>query len=149
MVDCGFVPRRIARRAADARLLFARAEIPVGTMLPAGEALESGLPLTPAEQRAERLAFFWMMAAVAAKYTARARLAEANDAPDSRAQQNAEWVLPFMAREIAGVLGGPPEFPETSTPVERLRLLCDQVELSQGERSPARAAVEAILGLVD
>jgi hypothetical protein len=134
MVDWALLPRSLARRPTDTRLLFARAGILTGRMEvnPAADR-----PLgSAAEQRAERLAFFWMMAAIAAKYIARG--AAARDA--------AAWVLPFMANEIAGSLEREPAaLYSEGPPLAQLRELCDTVEAWQGEPAPARAVMESIL----
>lgn len=150
LVDWVLVPQRHAGREADTRLLTARAEIPEGVMPPQGELADtqaSSAGEDPEQLAAERLAFFWMMAAVASKYIARLRLVETGRAPERNTREMVDWVLPFLGREISGVLGGPLSIPENSMPGERLRLLCDQVELRMGQRAPARAAVETILAL--
>jgi hypothetical protein len=67
MVDWILTPRRTALRPLQSRLLFDKAGIPV--LLP--EAPES--PQERAEHASERIAFFWMMAAVTCKYIKRAK----------------------------------------------------------------------------
>jgi len=66
MVDWILTPRSTAHRPVQTRLLFDKVGIPVLST----EALES--PLARAGQAAERIAFFWMMAAVTCKYINRA-----------------------------------------------------------------------------
>jgi hypothetical protein len=67
MVDWILTPRATARRPVQSRLLFDKVCIPV---LPA-EVPES--PQERAEHASERIAFFWMMAAVTCKYIKRAK----------------------------------------------------------------------------
>lgn len=65
VVDWTLVPHSLAQRPASARLLFERAAIPLA---PPPEPAD---PALLAAQVAEWVAFFWMMAAVTAKYLAR------------------------------------------------------------------------------
>jgi hypothetical protein len=65
MVDWVLIPRAAARRPDRTRLLFDRAGIPPLTPTLPGSEEEQATTV------AERIAFFWMMAAVTAKYVVR------------------------------------------------------------------------------
>lgn len=136
IVDWVIVPRRLAARPVDTRLLFDHAGIPAGPLVPVGPLQEPGEPLSTGELRAERLAFFWMMAMVTAKYIVRGM--------DSTAGE----LFAFTAGELAAVIG--PDLEKQlarDTLAERLRGLCSQVEAWTGSPAEQRAAVEALLTL--
>jgi hypothetical protein len=85
MVDWVLVPAAGARRPAETVLLFDHAGIPA-LPAPAPEA-----PAERAEKAAEQLAFFWMMAAITAKYLLR------------RDGGMVQWLLEMLARTLAEV----------------------------------------------
>jgi hypothetical protein len=136
IVDWVLVPRRLASRPVETRLLFDRAGIPTGPLVPAGPLQEPGEPLSAQERSAERLAFFWMMAMVTAKYIVRG------------VHSTAAELFAFTAGEIAAVIGDPLEIlPVGATLTERLRALCDQVEAWSGSPAEPRGPVDALLTL--
>ena len=138
IVDWVLAPRSIALRPAGTRLLFDRAGIPKGIMPPANYTHEPGPPLSGPLWQAERLAFFWMMAMVAAKYILRGHAA----------RTQVDWVLPFMADEISGLVQVErAALGESGGPAGRLRYLCGLVEARFPEASGPYSAVKALLAL--
>jgi hypothetical protein len=139
MVDWTLVPLSLARRPTDTSLLFERTPIPLDFI-----AVEELLPPEELAARlAERAAFFWMMAAVVAKYLARG------------AADAAHQVLPLLsgaAADLEQLLDREPRPDEAGnlrTVVEQkthLLALCERVE-SLGLPAVPRAQVEAIMNL--
>lgn len=137
LVDWGFVPASQARRPAQTRLLFSRVDYP-----PPDPA-----PRLTLEERAhkvdERVALFWMMAAVTAKYIVRGR--------DVRVQ-GFLLQLSEIVEEIEDWLENAGEpvsqalYPDRAAQVRRLRELCERVE-GLGVPAEPRAQVEAILSI--
>ena len=123
MVDWILTARSKSQRPARSRLLFDKVGIPV---LP-GEAIES--PLERTQHASERIAFFWMMAAVTCKYIQRGK--------DVKVQ----WFLDVLKEtqdEVEQLLAGDAwdgsYSPDISLTVSRsdqaaaLRLLCVKTE---------------------
>jgi hypothetical protein len=150
MVDFVFVPFSNARRSPQAQMLFVKAHVPAASAPPA-----ETLPSRSAAA-SERVSFFWMMAAVAAKYRARGDAVYFHLLLDSLFQTEAE---------IARLLSGQParyrrgsRAPLAATPVEQadaLRAVCQRVlaHMPELERlgghvppDPMRA-IEVLLGL--
>lgn len=137
LVDWGFVPAGLARRAAQSRLLFSLVEFPIA----------DPDPILTLEARAhkidERAAFFWMMAAVTAKYIVRGRDVDV---------QSFLLQLAWTVEEIEDWLENAGEpvsqtlYPTHVEQVERLRELCERVE-ALGVPAEPRAQVEAILSV--
>lgn len=160
IVDWTLVPQSVARRSPDTRLLFDRAKIPLRSpedqgapvaepdnlLLIEPETHGSAEEAALAERAAhisEREAFFWMLAAITAKYIQRG----ASDA----AAEMFEFINSVVI-EIEDLLDrepGPVEFDPHASQAEQkkhLRRLCERVE-SLGLPDGPRAQVEAILNL--
>ena len=139
IVDWTLIPLSSAERTVQSRLLFDKVGVPEQALKPDA--------LLQAEERmekiAERAAFFWMMAAVTAKYILRGR---------SRTVQG----LLHQVAQVVGDLERLHEIRGESIPdllyvtqgeqAERLLALCDRVQFL-GVPGSARAQVEEILRL--
>lgn len=139
IIDWTLVPLSSARRAAESRLLFDKAGVPV--LEP-----ETVEPLN-AEERAgkifERTAFFWMMAAVTAKYIVRGRARPVQALLDQVA-----GVVEDLERlhEIRGEAISERLYVTQKEQAERLLALCDRVQFL-GVPGEPRAQIEEILSL--
>jgi hypothetical protein len=93
MVDWILLPKTAAQRSAETLLLFDHAGIPIQD--PEGNTSASSADCrnlaSRAEKASEQLAFFWMMAAVAAKYLLREDAAMV------------QWILEMLARALAEI----------------------------------------------
>jgi hypothetical protein len=139
MVDWTLMPRSAARRPACTRLLFDQAAVPVQPV--------PNAPVLSLKERAvrlsERAAFFWMMAAVTAKYIVRGDAAAAQVMLTSTAQvvEEAERLLERDADEASQKL-----YVTRQSQTARLLQLCERLEALGLPRAP-RAQVEMILNL--
>jgi predicted nucleotidyltransferase len=139
IVDWTLLPLAVALRPVDTRLLFDRVGIPIDQ-----PAVED--PLLPEDRAAllsERTAFFWMMAAITAKYVQRD---EANAVHQMFAHLNntVEEIEQLLAREA--LLPANQVYPTQAEQKAYLLLLCEQVE-ALGLPAAPRAQVEAIINL--
>lgn len=140
IVDWTLIPLATARRPADTRLLFDRVGIEIASgLIPIGQVAGE-----PVDRMAERLAFFWMMAVVTAKYIVRedeaadVLLGFVEEVVGDLVKYSGEE---FMQQPTAGFEG------KITRPV-RLRGLCDRITGMKMGDEP-RAAVEAILRLAE
>jgi hypothetical protein len=137
IVDWVLVPRSLAARPEETRLLFDRAGVPVGypAIVPEPLAKDAAPDLL-----AERMAFFWMMAAVTAKYIQREDRQKAGDLLDFCAQIEAEVSQLRGSRQepLAPLVGS-----ARTSQAACLRELCRRVYAS----AAAHLAVESILSL--
>lgn len=139
IVDWTLIPLSSAERAAESRLLFDKVGVPVREPTPDA--------LLQAEERvekiAERAAFFWMMAAVTAKYILRGRARTVQGLLYQVAK-----VVEDLERlhEIRGETTPEMLYVTQGEQSERLLALCDRVQFL-GVPGSARAQVEEILSL--
>ncbi len=122
MVDWVFVPLSDARRPPQARVLFSQAPIPP---------LEPASPATQPQRidlASERVSFFWMMAAVAAKYRARGDLVNFYVTLATLHRLVAE-IAALVSGAPGPAPGAPPLEPaaEPAAQAEALRLACRPV----------------------
>jgi hypothetical protein len=139
IVDWVLVPQTGALRPPATRLLFDRAGLPVS----------APNETTDADRLAEGMAFFWMMAAVTAKYIVRGKA--------ERIQELLEFVESIVG-EIQALVGRPARkanvtlSPDRQSQAAHLLHLCDEVEsitsVPEGISPPSpRREVETILNL--
>jgi hypothetical protein len=154
-VDWLLVPRALARRPEDTHLLFERAAIPswqAEERLPAAEnelerAQDEGsqteILAAIAAALAERAAYFWMLAAVTAKYIQRGA--------QSAVGEMFQMLYPVV-EEIEDIFGREPKPIEKGSSQNRaqqtahLLYLCERVE-ALGLPAAPRPQIEAILNL--
>lgn len=150
MVDFVFVPLSNAKRPHHAQLLFAKAEIP--------EEPVPARPTVPSRSAAasERVSFFWMMAAITAKYRARGDAVYFHQLLDT-IYKVADEIEQLVSGELAGFQRGS-RAPLTASPeaqAQALRQVCQRVlalmpvvERLGGHVPPApMEAVEVLLAL--
>jgi hypothetical protein len=139
IVDWTLVPLSSAERIPESRPLFDK----VGVPLKAPEPLPSPSTEMRAEKIAERAAFFWMMAAVTAKYIARG-----NARPVQGLLDQVAHVVEDLERlhEIRGEPISERLYVTQGEQTERLLALCDRVQFL-GVPGDARDQVEEILHL--
>ncbi len=144
IVDWSLTPADQAWRIMPSRLLFCRSGYSPHNHPSQGlvQALAASRGLSVTDQKAERGAFFWMMAMVTAKYIIRGDAAAI------------EWALQFltevvkMAESLSGVVSGAAELENAmGSSAVYLRRLCDRMEKLSGGSVAARICVETVLQL--
>ncbi len=139
IIDWTLVPLSSAQRAAESRLLFDKAGVPVQEPEPV-EPLNAD---ERAEKISERTAFFWMMAAVTAKYIVRGQ-----GRPVQALLDQVTGVVEDLERlhEIRGDAIPDRLYVTQQEQSERLLELCERVQFL-GAPGDARAQVVEILSL--
>lgn len=139
LVDWVLVPLSSAERIPESRLLFDKVGVPLHQ--------PDHSPPPSTEQRAgmitERAAFFWMMAAVTAKYILRERARTVQEllAQVTRVVEDLERLHEIRGEQVSERL-----YITQAEQSERLMALCDRVQFL-GVQGNARAQVEEILRL--
>jgi hypothetical protein len=152
MIDWVLISQADARRPLPTQLLFEKAPIPLQTPLAVPSLAHR------VETASERVAYFWMMAAVTVKYIVRQDTLQFNSWLDE---------LHWLVEDVKGLLRGEPAFfdprarlPLALRPIEQqaaLRKVCQEMhtlmpgltELGGLAPSDALALVETRLSLID